>query len=278
MLCVIVAEKRRVRRSCGSAPRMTPRSLSNVASNNRSASSSTRNLHFLSAAETPCDDLIWSASRPGVAITTCGRLHSSVAWRIMSSPPTTTVRRSPMDEPSAANCSSIWNASSRVGVSTSAKIPKGSLARSCRIGRAKAAVLPLPVSADAITSLPFKTAGMQCHCTSVGRVRPTPLHDFTSQFSRPIASNVRSSWFPAINPPRPVISSSSDTSPPPSLCLGCFVWLPRLLAPAEPCRFSAGLRAGGAAWAALLGCPLGAAANIWISPPSSSLLSAMADL
>lgn len=41
-----------------------------------------------------------------------------------------------------------------VGVKTSAKIPKGSLANDCRIGNAKAAVLPLPVFALAITSFP----------------------------------------------------------------------------------------------------------------------------
>ncbi len=59
-----------------------------------------------------------------------------------------------------------------VGVSTNAKTPKGSLARCWRMGSAKAAVLPLPVCAVPMTSLPASTAGMQprCTCTCQRRV------------------------------------------------------------------------------------------------------------
>lgn len=56
--------------------------------------------------------LMWSASLPGVAITTWGRLESSRAWVIMSSPPTITLVRRLRGAPRAVNCSPIWNASS----------------------------------------------------------------------------------------------------------------------------------------------------------------------
>ena len=63
-----------------------------------------------------------------------------------------------------------------VGVSTSAKTPKGSAASFCRIGRAKAAVFPLPVCAVPSTSLPARMAGMQPCCTSVGFTMPREQH------------------------------------------------------------------------------------------------------
>ena len=67
-------------------------------------------------------------------------------------------------------------ASHLVGVSTSAKTPKGSAASFCRIGRAKAAVFPLPVWAVPSTSLPARMAGMQPCCTSVGFTMPREQH------------------------------------------------------------------------------------------------------
>lgn len=42
----------------------------------------------------------------------------------------------------------------RVGVRTTAKIPKGSRAQDCRIGTAKATVFPEPVREPPIQSLP----------------------------------------------------------------------------------------------------------------------------
>jgi hypothetical protein len=120
---VMVAEKSSVVRFGGSTSSTAAMSRSKVGSSMRSASSSTRNLVRRSASATPCEERTWSASRPGVATTTCGRLQSATAWCIMSMPPTTVVKRSEIFEPSAANWSWIWNASSRVGVSTSANIP-----------------------------------------------------------------------------------------------------------------------------------------------------------
>lgn len=63
-----------------------------------------------------------------------------------------------------------------VGVSTSAKTPKGSGASACRMGSAKAAVLPLPVCAVPSTSRPARMAGMQPACTGVGRSMPSERH------------------------------------------------------------------------------------------------------
>lgn len=63
-----------------------------------------------------------------------------------------------------------------VGVSTRAKTPKGSLASFWRIGRAKAAVLPLPVCAVPSTSLPARMAGMHPFWTSVGLTMPRDRH------------------------------------------------------------------------------------------------------
>ncbi len=46
---------------------------------------------------------------------------------------------------------------------------------SCRIGRAKAPVLPLPVSAAAMTSPPPRIRGMLSDCTGVGSLSGTAL-------------------------------------------------------------------------------------------------------
>lgn len=63
----------------------------------------------------------------------------------MSRPPITVSTCRVMPAPNAANCSAICTASSRVGVRTRANTPNGSSASFCRIGNAKAAVLPEPV-------------------------------------------------------------------------------------------------------------------------------------
>lgn len=56
--------------------------------------------------------------------------------------------------PKASNCSDIWKASSLVGVKINAKYLCGFSKSACSIGRANAAVLPDPVSANPIMSLP----------------------------------------------------------------------------------------------------------------------------
>ncbi len=67
--------------------------------------------------------------------------------------------------------SKFWMASSRVGVRTRARIFAGSCSpRTWRIGSANAAVLPVPVWAQAIRSLPESAAGMAFSWIGVGVV------------------------------------------------------------------------------------------------------------
>ncbi|MNC58971.1 hypothetical protein D3C75_1087460 [compost metagenome] len=69
--------------------------------------------------------------------------------------------------------SAIWVASSRVGDRIRARVVRGwgatrFSARRCRIGRAKAAVLPVPVWAMPSRSLPAMTSGMALAWIGVG--------------------------------------------------------------------------------------------------------------
>ena len=66
----------------------------------------------------------------------------------------------------------ICSANSRVGVSISACIVLSFIFIFSKIGSRKASVLPLPVWASPITSLPDFMAGMLWLCTSVGSVIP----------------------------------------------------------------------------------------------------------
>jgi len=161
MLRVMVAEKRSIWRSReGTAPRMTARSSSNVGSRIRSASSSTRKRVFLNDLWMLGSMRMSSARRPGVATTTWGRCTRSMACCRWSRPPTTTSASRVIPAPRALNWSQIWNASSRVGVSTRAYTPKGSRASFWRIGITKAAVFPEPVWAHPMTSRPARVAGI----------------------------------------------------------------------------------------------------------------------
>jgi len=76
---------------------------------------------------------------------------------IISIPPTMTEHFTPIRAPRASNCSDIWNANSRVGVRTSAKRRCGCSRRLCKMGNAKAPVLPEPVSANPIMSFPVES-------------------------------------------------------------------------------------------------------------------------
>lgn len=55
---------------------------------------------------------MWSASLPGVAMTTCGRWDSSIAWGRMSVPPVIRMGFMLCGAEMALNCSKIWSASS----------------------------------------------------------------------------------------------------------------------------------------------------------------------
>src|SRR5262245_49785812 len=80
----------------------------------------------------------------------------------------------------------IWTASSRVGVRTRARVVRRGLCRSrCTMGRPKAAVLPLPVAAQARTSRPSRAGGMAWSWMGVGLVKPSSLTPRSSKGSRP---------------------------------------------------------------------------------------------
>ena len=87
----------------------------------------------------------------------------------MSTPPTATAL-TPITEPSASNCSPIWNASSRVGATTSAQRLRPS--SECRIGSPKAAVLPDPVSASPMMSRPPSAHGIASRWIADGFLKP----------------------------------------------------------------------------------------------------------
>ena len=133
----------------------------------RSASSSTTYSTWLSTAFLAS---IWSSSRPGVATSTSTPFFSSSVCGFMSMPPNTTVLRSLVCLAYSAICCATWSASSRVGSNTSARTGWRAgeaelfscLSRRCSNGSENAAVLPVPVCAAPITSLPVSTTGMAC--------------------------------------------------------------------------------------------------------------------
>lgn len=119
---VIVAVKRQVWRSIdgGRAERHSSTSGSMLpwpAARRRSASSSTTNRLRLRPIVVSAPDVrMWSARRPGVAITTCGRCARAVACVRMSAPPVTRIHFSDWEAPIARNCSYICSASSLMTV------------------------------------------------------------------------------------------------------------------------------------------------------------------
>lgn len=62
-----------------------------------------------------------------------------------------------------------------VGVKTRANKRDGVSSNACKIGRAKAAVFPEPVSASPITSLPRNATGKASFCILVGHFQPSLL-------------------------------------------------------------------------------------------------------
>jgi hypothetical protein len=80
----------------------------------------------------------------------CHRIHTSSIVATLT----------PIPAPKASNWSLIWNASSLVGTRTHANSGDGDIMRACNMGRAKAAVLPDPVSARPMMSLPAKASGI----------------------------------------------------------------------------------------------------------------------
>ena len=171
---VIVAVKRRVRREVegGSAEMQVLRSESmepGPEASSLSASSSTTALALLSPIVVSAPEVcMWSASRPGVATTMCGRDDNAEACGRISLPPVISATLRDCGAPIARNCSYIWRASSRVGVRMTAYIPNGSCDHFCSIGTAKATVLPVPVLEPPMQSLPFSISGIHDSWISVG--------------------------------------------------------------------------------------------------------------
>ena len=75
-------------------------------------------------------------------------------------PPVIVATLTPIPAPKASNCELIWNANSRVGTSTQANKGDGVVINACSIGIANAAVLPDPVSARPMMSLPARASGI----------------------------------------------------------------------------------------------------------------------
>ena len=116
---------------------------------------------------------MWSSRRPGVATMTSTPLRKACSCGRMPRPPKTDAVVVRVWRASSRTCCSICAASSRVGVRTSARVvPLGLSVRRCRIGRAKAAVLPLPVIAVATRSRPSMAAGIVCSWIGVGFTKP----------------------------------------------------------------------------------------------------------
>ena len=87
----------------------------------------------------------------------------------MPTPPYTATPRMRVPFARGRRAASVWAASSRVGERMRARVfPGGCFMRRWRIGRRKAAVLPEPVWAVPMTSLPARMAGIASRWIGVG--------------------------------------------------------------------------------------------------------------
>ena len=98
----------------------------------------------------------------------------------------------PIVAPRASICSDIWNASSLVGVRMQANSFCGVSSRACKIGRTNDPVLPDPVSAKPITSLPFSATGMASAWIRLGFFQPTFSQASQRTSTKPREANVLS--------------------------------------------------------------------------------------
>ena len=169
----IVALKNSVCRFAGRCRRMRRTSGRKPMSSMRSASSRTRYSRFASFAY---GERKWSSRRPGVATMTSTPLRNACSCGPIETPPYTAAPVIGVCTASCARSSRICAASSRVGVSTRARVrPRGLSSMRCSSGNTKAAVLPLPVAAQASTSRPSRAGGMAASWMGVGRANPSSL-------------------------------------------------------------------------------------------------------
>ena len=159
-----VAENSSVWRSSGVAATMVSMSSMKPMSSMRSASSK---ISTSSRSKSTRPLRMWSISRPGVAtIMSIGLLIALICWPKDEPPTSVTERTHFMFLAYICAFFSTCAANSRVGVSTKTRgpLPGFSLRFTifCRLGSRNAAVLPEPVCALAIMSLPASAAGMDC--------------------------------------------------------------------------------------------------------------------
>ena len=153
----MVAERSAVCRPLGVLPMMDSTSGANPRSSISSASSSTRN-RTEPRSSVPCRR--WSNVRPGVAMTICGLFLNAAYSGRRDRPPYKSMTRSCCEEAKASTTAATCTASSRVGTSTSAWIPRNDGSHRSISGTANASVFPDPVRACPIKSRPAMREGI----------------------------------------------------------------------------------------------------------------------
>src|SRR5688572_10800330 len=110
---------------------------------------------------------------------TSAPLRKACSWGPIPTPPNTDAAVIGVCTARSFRSSRICAASSRVGVITSARVvPRGRSISLWRMGSRNAAVLPLPVMAQASTSRPAIAGGIASAWIGVGRVKPSSLMPF----------------------------------------------------------------------------------------------------
>ena len=158
----------------------------------RSASSRTNWVICLRSMK-PCS--MRSRSLPGVATRICTPARRASVWAFCDTPPKITVCLMPACLPYAVKLSPIWIASSRVGVSMSALMPRGprpdarSSCSNCIMGMANAAVFPVPVWAQPRRSFFSSMMGMARSWIGVGVTYPSDFSALITGAIRRKSSN-----------------------------------------------------------------------------------------
>mmetsp|Transcript_7300 Transcript_7300/g.29265 ORF Transcript_7300/g.29265 Transcript_7300/m.29265 type:complete len:271 (-) Transcript_7300:97-909(-) len=161
----MVAEKRRVWRVAGAGMWREILRISGrkPMSRRRSHSSSTKLCMWRRLSWKPRVFSMWSRRRPGVATRMPQPPARRRASAFMLVPPMTTTVDTPCGPPITSASRRICSASSRVGEMTRTPMPPAEAARRvlsrCTTGMRKAMVLPVPVRACAIMSLPSSASG-----------------------------------------------------------------------------------------------------------------------